>query len=195
MRTVKKEDTTILTVQMILIIIGLIANIIGLFISFTADTSAYEKETYILTSIAFLSIISYCLVGYRKKDKRYYLWTIYAFTASIMCRGIAPYETVNATAMYFLIFGLTLVFAERLNRKRESVLVLNAIVLLVAIRTIESLLIYRGFETTSTVQRVFWQFSSVSSLILIITLAIIHITRWNRGSYAKDAGESTITRE
>ena len=44
MRTVKKEDTTILTVQMILIIIGLIANIIGLFISFTADTSAYEKE-------------------------------------------------------------------------------------------------------------------------------------------------------
>ena len=184
MRTIKKKDKTILTVQMILIVIGLIANIIGLYISFTANTTAYEKETYILTSIAFFSIISYCLVGYRKKEKRYYLWTIYAFTASIMCRGIAPYETVNATALYFLIFGLTLVFAERLNRKRDSVLVLNTVVILTAIRTIESLIVYRGFETTSTVQKIFWQFSSLSSLILIITLAIIHITRWNRGVYA-----------
>ncbi|MBR2591351.1 MAG: hypothetical protein IKD62_00095 [Oscillospiraceae bacterium] len=186
MRTLKKEDKTILTVQMILIIIGLAANIIGLYISFTANTSAYEKETYILTSIAFFSIISYCLVGYRKKDKHYYLWTIYAFTASILCRGIAPYETVHATALYFLIFGLTLVFAERLNKKRDSILVLNAVVVLVAVRTIESLLIYRGFETTNQVQKIFWQFSSLSSLILIVTLAIIHITRWNRGIYAND---------
>jgi len=178
-----RKDEITLTIQMILILIGFIANIIGLIIAFTARTSAYEKESYILTIFAFISIIYFCFSGYRKKDRWYYLATIYTFTASVLCRGIAPYETVYARAMYFLIFGLTLVFAERLNRRRDSTMIINIVVVLTLLRTIDSLLVYRGFETTSAVQKAFWQFSSVTTLILAVTMALIHVTRWKYGAY------------
>ena len=179
-----KKDEITLTIQMVLILIGLLANVIGLIIAFSAKTSAYEKETYILTIFAFASIIYFCFSGYRKQDRRYYLATIYIFTASILCKGVAPYETVYSTAIYFLVFGLTLVFAERLDRKHDSTMIINVVVFLLIIRTVDSLVIYRGFETTSALQKAFWQFSSVTTVILATTIAIIHLTRWKYGSYS-----------
>ena len=179
-----KKDEMTLTIQMVLILIGLLANVIGLIIAFSANTSAYEKESYILTIFAFASIIYFCFSGYRKQDRRYYLATIYTFTASILCKGVAPYETVFATALYFLVFGLTLVFAERLDRRHDSTMLINIVVFLLILRTVDSLVIYRGFETTSPLQKAFWQFSSVTTLILAVTIAIIHLTRWKYGSYS-----------
>jgi hypothetical protein len=167
-----------LTIQMVLILVGLAAKVIGLIIAFSANTSSYEKESYILTIFAFASIIYFCITGYRKQDRRYYLATIYTFTASILCKGVAPYETVYATAIYFLVFGLTLIFAERLDRRHDSTMIINVVVFLLIIRTVDSLVIYRGFETTSALQKAFWQFSSVTTLILAVTIAIIHLTRW-----------------
>jgi len=129
----KGDGGVLQTVAAVLVCAGLLLSVV-LLIAAVHDGAAFADVLGMVSSlVAYAGLGYYCTVGYRTGDVRAFLVATYAVATMFFFKALMPSAGTFGSAVLILAFGLTLVFAERVDEPSGARITLAATVVVLAL--------------------------------------------------------------
>lgn len=122
-----KTNGIMLFVQMILIIIGLINACLSVYDGVMSGLGMIRVIVAIVDVLAFVAIIHYSVMGFRRQDDLAFIGVIYTFTAALLFKQIAVYDGILVKLIVGVAFGLAFLFSQRLKDMKVAKGCMNAV--------------------------------------------------------------------
>ena len=149
---IRKTNAIMLFIQMILVIIGLINACLSVYDGVMSGLGLMPVIVAIVDVLAFVAIIHYSVMGFRRQDDLAFIGVIYAFTAALLFKQIALFDGIGIKILVGVAFGISFVFAQRLKDQKFAKACMNAVcVLLFVSGVILTIQLLSGGQRTSVV--------------------------------------------
>ncbi len=114
---IKKDKAIMLFVQMILSVILLAASIYLLVFISINDLGGWMISSYIFITLSVLAIMTYGIIGYKKKEFAYLL-AIIPFLGAILVNILLPQRNAVQIALLTVLFALVSIFLVKQKDKK-----------------------------------------------------------------------------
>lgn len=131
-----KTNAIMLFLQMIFVIIGFINACLSVYDGVMSGLGMANVVVAIVDVLAFVAIIHYGIMGFRRKDDLAFIGVVYVFTAALLVKQILLYDDVLVKVIVGAAFGISFAFAQRLKDHKYAKACLNIISLLLLIAAV-----------------------------------------------------------
>ena len=133
---ISKANGIMLLIQMILVIIGLINACLSVYDGVMSGLGMMKVIVAIIDVLAFVAVIHYSVMGFRRQDDLAFIGVIYVFTAALLFKQIAIYDGIAVKLIVGVAFGISFLFSQRLKDLKFAKGCMNAVCLLLLISAI-----------------------------------------------------------
>jgi hypothetical protein len=131
-----KTNAIMLFFQMIFVIIGFINACLSVYDGVMSGLGMANVVVAIVDVLAFVAIIHYGIMGFRRKDDLAFISVVYVFTAALLVKQILLYDDVVVKVIVGFAFGISFAFAQRLKDHQYAKACLNIISVLLLIAAV-----------------------------------------------------------
>ena len=131
-----KTNAIMLFLQMIFVIIGFINACLSVYDGVMSGLGMANVVVAIVDVLAFVAIIHYGIMGFRRKDDLAFISVVYVFTAALLVKQILLYDDVLVKVIVGAAFGISFAFAQRLKDHQYAKACLNIISVLLLIAAV-----------------------------------------------------------
>lgn len=131
-----KTNAIMLFLQMIFVIIGFINACLSVYDGVMSGLGMANVIVAIVDVLAFVAIIHYGIMGFRRKDDLAFISVVYVFTAALLVKQILLYDDVVVKVIVGFAFGISFAFAQRLKDHQYAKACLNIISVLLLIAAV-----------------------------------------------------------
>ena len=103
---ISKRNGIMLFIQMILIIIGLVNACLSVYDGVMSGLGMMNVIVAIVDVLAFVAVIHYSVMGFRRQDDLAFIGVIYVFTAALLFKQIAIYDGILLKIIVGIAFGI-----------------------------------------------------------------------------------------
>lgn len=133
---ISKTNGIMLFIQMILVILGLINACLSVYDGVMSGLGLMRVIVAIVDVLAFVAIIHYSVMGFRRQDDLAFIGVIYTFTAALLFKQIAVYDGIFVKLIVGVAFGLSFLFSQRLKDQKFAKGCMNAVCVLLLVSAI-----------------------------------------------------------
>ena len=133
---ISKRNGIMLFIQMILIIIGLVNACISVYDGVMSGLGMMNVIVAIVDVLAFVAVIHYSVMGFRRQDDLAFIGVIYVFTAALLFKQIAIYDGILLKIIVGIAFGIAFMFSQRLKDRKVAKTSMNIVCLLLFVAAI-----------------------------------------------------------
>ena len=133
---ISKANGIMLLIQMILVIIGLINACLSVYDGVMSGLGMMKVIVAIIDVLAFVAIIHYSVMGFRRQDDLAFVGVIYTFTAALLFKQIAVYDGIIVKIIVGIAFGMSFLFSQRLKDLKFAKGCMNAVCALLLVSAI-----------------------------------------------------------
>ena len=133
---ISKRNGIMLFIQMILIIIGLVNACLSVYDGVMSGLGMMNVIVAIVDVLAFVAVIHYSVMGFRRQDDLAFIGVIYVFTAALLFKQIAIYDGILLKIIVGIAFGIAFMFSQRLKDRKVAKTCMNIVCLLLFVAAI-----------------------------------------------------------
>ena len=133
---ISKRNGIMLFIQMILIIIGLVNACLSVYDGVMSGLGMMNVIVAIVDVLAFVAVIHYSVMGFRRQDDLAFIGVIYVFTAALLFKQIAIYDGILLKIIVGIAFGIAFMFSQRLKDRKVAKTSMNIVCLLLFVAAI-----------------------------------------------------------
>ena len=133
---ISKRNGIMLFIQMILIIIGLVNACLSVYDGVMSGLGMMNVIVAIVDVLAFVAVIHYSVMGFRRQDDLAFIGVIYVFTAALLFKQIAIYDGILLKIIVGIAFGIAFMFSQRLKDRKVAKNCMNIVCLLLFVAAI-----------------------------------------------------------
>ena len=130
---ISKKNAIMLFLQMLLVIVGFINACFSVYDGVMSGLGMMQVIVAIIDVLAFVAVIHYSVMGFRRQDDLAFIGVIYVFTAALLFKQIALFDGVAIKIIVGVAFGLSFLFSQRLKDQRFAMGCMNTVCLLLFI--------------------------------------------------------------
>lgn len=130
---ISKHNAIMLFLQMLLVIGGFINACFSVYDGVISGLGMMSVIVAIIDVLAFVAVIHYSVMGFRRQDDLAFIGVIYVFTAALLFKQIAVFDGVAIKIIVGVAFGLSFLFSQRLKDQRFAMGCMNTVCLLLFI--------------------------------------------------------------
>ena len=134
--TISKRNGIMLFIQMILIIIGLVNACLSVYDGVMSGLGLMNVIVAIVDVLAFVAVIHYSVMGFRRQDDLAFIGVIYVFTAALLFKQIAIYDGILLKIIVGIAFGIAFMFSQRLKDQKVAKTCMNIVCILLFVAAI-----------------------------------------------------------
>ena len=127
---IRKRNAVMLFVQMIFVILGAMNAALSVYDGVVSGLGVLPVIAAIVDLLAFIAIIHYSIMGFRRQDDLAFIGVIYAFTAALLVKQVLLYNGVAVKIIVGVAFGLAFLFTQCLKDRKKAVRTMNVVSLL-----------------------------------------------------------------
>ena len=133
---ISKRNGIMLFIQMILIIIGLVNACLSVYDGVMSGLGMMNVIVAIVDVLAFVAVIHYSVMGFRRQDDLAFIGVIYVFTAALLFKQIAIYDGILLKIIVGIAFGIAFMFSQRLKDRKVAKTCMNIVCVLLFVAAI-----------------------------------------------------------
>ena len=133
---ISKRNGIMLFIQMILIIIGLVNACLSVYDGVMSGLGMMNVIVAIVDVLAFVAVIHYSVMGFRRQDDLAFIGVIYVFTAALLFKQIAIYDGILLKIIVGIAFGIAFMFSQRLKDRKVAKTCMNIVCILLFVAAI-----------------------------------------------------------
>lgn len=130
---ISKWNGIMLLIQMVLVVCGLINACLSVYDGVMSGLGFIPVIVAIIDVMAFVAVIHYSVMGFRRQDDLAFIGVIYVFTAALLFKQIAVFDGVAIKIIVGVAFGISFLFSQRLKDQRFAKGCMNTVCLLLFI--------------------------------------------------------------